>query len=102
MRGASIASTAKQAAAKADIVLCMVTDHHASRAMWMGEKGALAGLKPGTILIESSTPSIPWVKELAFAAAGQNCHFLDAPVTGSKADAEAGKLLFLVGGRGQA
>lgn len=96
--GASIAPTAKQAAEKADIVLCMVSDDHASRAMWTGKEGALAGSKPGTIFIESSTLSIPWVRELAAAAAAQNCHFLDAPVTGSKAEAEAGKLLFLVGG----
>jgi 3-hydroxyisobutyrate dehydrogenase len=76
----------------------MVADDPSSRNVWLGEQGALSGALPGTVLIESSTLSLPWVKELAAAAAARDCELIDAPVTGSKAQAASGELNFLVGG----
>jgi len=66
--------------------------------VWLGENGALSGAATGSVLIESSTLSVGWIKELASAAAQRGCELLDAPVTGSKPHAESGELLFLVGG----
>jgi 3-hydroxyisobutyrate dehydrogenase len=54
------------------------------------------------LLIESSTLSVAWVKQLAAEAEEHGCDFLDAPVTGSKPQAESGQLLFLAGGSEQA
>jgi len=96
--GAKIAATPRDAAVEADIVMSMVSDDAVSRAIWLGENGALAGARRGSVLIESSTLSVAWVRELAAAAAQRGCEFLDAPVTGSKPHAEKGELLFLVGG----
>jgi 3-hydroxyisobutyrate dehydrogenase len=96
--GAVIADSPRAASAAADVVLSMVADDEASRGVWLGEEGALAGVRPNTTLIEASTLSPVWVRELATAAAERNCGFLDAPVTGSKPQAAAGELLFLVGG----
>lgn len=39
-----------------------------------------------------------WIEELSSAATGHNAVLLDAPVTGSRMQAEAGELTFLVGG----
>jgi len=50
------------------------------------------------VLIESSTLSVGWVRELADAALRCGCEFLDAPVTGTKPHAASGELTFLVGG----
>lgn len=97
-RGASVAGTPREAAAEAEIVISMVADDVASRAVWFGKDGALAGAKRGAVLIESSTLSVKYVGELAAAAAEKGCEFLDAPVTGTKPHAESGQLLFLVGG----
>jgi 3-hydroxyisobutyrate dehydrogenase len=96
--GAFVAASPAEAAARSEIILSMVADDFASRAVWLGDKGALAGAKPGSILIESSTLTVEWVKELAAAASQRGCEFLDAPVTGTKPHAESGQLLFLVGG----
>lgn len=96
--GAFVAATPREAASRADVVISMVADDPASRAIWQGENGALSGAKRGAILIESSTLSVSWVRELAAAAASKGCEFLDAPVTGTKPHAESGQLLFLVGG----
>ncbi|HNP72252.1 MAG TPA: NAD(P)-dependent oxidoreductase, partial [Kouleothrix sp.] len=58
----------------------------------------LAGAKPGAVLVECSTLSLAWVRELAAVAAERGLKFLDAPVTGSKDAAEAGQLKLMVGG----
>lgn len=96
--GATVAATPREAAANARVVLSIVADDAASRAIWPGADGALAGAAPGTVLIESSTLSPAWVRELAAAAAQKKCELLDAPVTGTKPHAANGELLFLVGG----
>ncbi|HLV95345.1 MAG TPA: NAD(P)-dependent oxidoreductase [Candidatus Acidoferrales bacterium] len=100
--GATVAGSPREAAAQARVVIGMVADDAASRAVWLGENGALAGVAPGTVLIESSTLTPGWVRELAAAASRQKCEFLDAPVTGTKPHAASGELLFLVGGSAQA
>ena len=96
--GARVARMPGEAANDADVIIAMVSDDVASREIWMGGNGALAAARPGTCLVEASTLSVQWVKELADAAAKQKCGFLDAPVTGSKPQAAEGQLLFLVGG----
>jgi 3-hydroxyisobutyrate dehydrogenase len=96
--GAVVAGSAKEAASKADIVISMVADDAASREIWLGESGALAGAEPGSILIESSTVTVGWALLLAQSAAQRKCDFLDTPVTGTKPHAANGELFFLVGG----
>ena len=97
-RGAYLADSPRAAASRSDVVISMVADDNASRSVWLGESGALAGAAAGTLLMESSTLTVSWVKELAAAAAQRGCELLDAPVTGTKPHAESGQLLFLVGG----
>jgi len=101
-QGARIAASPKDAAQGCDLVMAMVADDQASRQVWSGPDGALAGARHGTILIECSTISPAWARELGALAAKQGCDFLDAPVTGSKAQASSGGLRFLVGGAANA
>jgi len=97
--GAHVARTPRDAAARADVIISMLADDNASRAVWLDkESGALAATAPGTWLVESSTVTVAWIHELAAAAMQKECELLDAPVTGSKPQAAAGELLFLVGG----
>jgi 3-hydroxyisobutyrate dehydrogenase len=96
--GARLAPTPADATRGASIVISMLADDHATREVWLGRNGALAAAAQGTILIESSTVSPAWIAELAGQAAQRGVEFLDAPVTGSKMQAAAGQLSFLVGG----
>jgi 3-hydroxyisobutyrate dehydrogenase len=96
--GARVALTPREAAEGAHVIISMVADDNATRSVWMGPDGALAGAPAGAILVESSTTTVDWVRELAAAAKVGGFDLLDAPVTGSKVQAEAGELLFLVGG----
>lgn len=99
--GAFIASTPREAAARSQVILGMVANDNASRAVWLGDNGALSGAAPGSLLIECSTLTVQWIQQLASKAAERGCQFLDAPVTGTKPHAAAGELLFLVGGSAQ-
>ncbi|MEO6003012.1 MAG: NAD(P)-dependent oxidoreductase, partial [Opitutus sp.] len=100
--GAIACASPKEAAANANVVISMVADDHAARSCWLGTEGALAGISSGALLMESSTVSVNWIRELAAAASAQGCELLDAPVTGSKLHAAAGELSFLVGGSADA
>jgi len=97
--GAHFASTPAEASRGASVIISMLADDAASREVWLGENGALAAATNGAILIESSTVSPTWVAELATLAQEHGVDLLDAPVTGSRTQAEAGQLSFLVGGK---
>ena len=62
---------------------------------------ALEAMRQDAIAIESSTLTTEWIKDLAAAARARGVAFLDAPVTGSKAQASTGALTFLVGGEAE-
>jgi 3-hydroxyisobutyrate dehydrogenase len=97
-RGARLAKSPREAAAGAALVISMLADVPVCRDVWLGRGEALVDVAPGTILIESSTVSVEWIEELDRAAKEHGCDLVDAPVTGSKPQAEAGQLLFLAGG----
>jgi 3-hydroxyisobutyrate dehydrogenase len=90
--------TPREAVADAEMVIAMVRDDAASADVWLGADGALAGMKPGALAIESSTISISAIKMLAQAMRVAGRDFIDAPVLGSRPQAEAGQLIHLVGG----
>lgn len=94
-QGAAQADTPNAAADNADLVITMLTDDSAARAVWLGPDGALSGMPDTALAVEASTVSPGWIKELA-AATGPR--LLDAPVAGSRPQAEAGDLIFLIGG----
>src|SRR5581483_4824411 len=81
-----------------ELVIAMVRDDDASRAIWLGDDGAVKGLGKDAMAIESSTLTPGWVKELAIQVQATGASFLDAPVLGSRPQAEAGQLIHLVGG----
>ncbi len=96
--GARSATTPAEAAADADAVVAMLSDDVASRSVWTGADGVLAGgPRPGTLAVECSTLSHDWVLELADAARAAGLRYLDAPVTGLPEAAAAGHLTLLVG-----
>jgi 3-hydroxyisobutyrate dehydrogenase len=96
--GARFAKTPAEAAKGASVVISMLSDDAASREAWLGVDGALAAVEKGAVLVESSTVSPMWIDELAKLAAEHGAELLDAPVTGSRVQAEGGQLTFLVGG----
>jgi 3-hydroxyisobutyrate dehydrogenase len=97
-RGAKVAGSPRAAAEGADIIIGMSADDESSRALWLGEEGALAAEnQPDALAIECSTLSHDWVLELAEHVRERRFRYVDAPVTGLPDAAAAGTLTLLVG-----
>jgi 3-hydroxyisobutyrate dehydrogenase len=97
--GAVRRESPRAAAEGAEIVIATVRDDQASRAIWCDERvGALKGLDSAAIAVESSTLTPHWIVELAALVRATGAAFLDAPVVGSRPQADAGQLIYLIGG----
>lgn len=96
--GATLAGSAAEAVAGASFVISMVGDDEASREIWLGARGALAGSpSAGAIAIEHSTLSHGWIRELGGVLSNAGVPFIDGPVTGGPDGAAAGELTVLAG-----
>ncbi len=96
--GATVARSPREAAAAADVVVSMVTDVEASRAVWLGPDGARSGLREGALAVEASTVTPAWSVGLARAVEAGGARYLEAPVVGTRPHAEQGLLTVLAGG----
>lgn len=96
--GARVAGSPRAAAERADVIIGMTADDESSRALWLGEFGALAAdNSPDALAIECSTLSHDWVLELSQKVRERGFRYVDAPVTGLPDAAAAGTLTLLVG-----
>ncbi|WP_420224006.1 NAD(P)-dependent oxidoreductase [Pigmentiphaga litoralis] len=96
--GGAHAPTPREAAAKADIVFSCVGNDDDLRSVMLGDDGALAGLRPGTLLVDHTTASAKVARELYEAAKARQVAFVDAPVSGGQAGAVNGVLTVMCGG----
>ena len=103
--GARLASSPKEAAAAADVLITIVSDPPAlEQVLWGTDEksgGAFAVIKKGAIYLDSSTVSPVLARKIAEASSSAGIRFLDAPVTGGTWGAEKGELLFMIGGDAQ-
>ncbi len=97
--GAHGAATPKEAAKDAEIVWLCVSDTAAVEQVLFGKDGVIESLKPGTIVVDSSTILPSASLKFAERVRAKGGDFVDAPVTGSKTGAESGQLIFIVGAR---
>ena len=98
-RGAARASSPKEAAAGADLVITMVSDTPDVEAVILGPDGAIHGMKEGAVLVDMSTISPTATREIARALEAKGVDMLDAPVSGGSEGASNGTLSIMVGGK---
>jgi len=96
--GGRVAASPAEAVRGADVVITMLADPEAVTACFDGPDGILSALSPGAVVIDSSTVSPPTTQKLADRVRAKGGELLDAPVFGSKNEAENGALGFIVGG----
>lgn len=101
-KGAQPCDTPAAAVQGASFVVSMVADDVATRAVMLGAEGAVASAAAGAIIIDSSTNTPAMAREVAQAAAARRVQYLDAPVSGSLAQAQGKELVFMVGGEAAA
>ncbi len=99
-KGATAATSPRHAAVDAEVVVSMVTDDEAARTVWLDpDDGALAAIRPGMVAVECSTVTPGWARALADRAAHAQVEFVEAPVAGSRPQAEQGTLIVFAGGQ---
>ncbi|MFL7810563.1 MAG: 2-hydroxy-3-oxopropionate reductase [Anaerolineae bacterium] len=97
-KGAKSGASGKDVAAQVDVVISMVPDSPDVEKVYLEPDGVLAGVKPGTLLIDMSTISPTTAIAVAEAAAERGCPMLDAPVSGGDVGAKNATLSIMVGG----
>ncbi|WP_261574319.1 NAD(P)-dependent oxidoreductase [Frankia gtarii] len=95
--GAQLGSSATAVAGAADVlIVCPFSQAQLFEILVSG--GALAAMRPGSVLVQHATVSPTAVRELAAQAAAGEVAVLDAPVSGTSDSIRAGRLTVLVGG----
>lgn len=92
------AATPGALAAEAEVIILMLTGPEAIDQVLWGEAGVAACARTGTTIINMSTVSPNYSRELQHKLAQCNMTLIDAPVSGSKKPAADGTLLILAGG----
>lgn len=97
-QGAKWADSPAELAVEVEILFTMLAHPDAVREAALGENGFLSRFPSGLLWVDCSTVNPSFSKEIAGEARSHGIRFLDAPVTGSKEIAAAGKLVLWVGG----
>jgi len=96
--GGKAARTPRAAAEGQEIVFACVGNDDDVRAVTLAEDGAFAGMSKGAVFIDNTTDSAMLARELFEEAKTRGMGFIDAPVSGGQAGAEAGTLTVMCGG----
>ncbi len=98
VEGARPATSPADAAQDAEVVWICVSDTKAVEQVLFGSEGVERSLRPGMIVVDSSTISPTSTRQFAERLRARGADYVDAPVTGSKIGAENATLIFIVGG----
>ncbi|MDJ0271569.1 MAG: NAD(P)-dependent oxidoreductase [Aigarchaeota archaeon] len=97
--GATPCSSSKEVAESSECVITMLPDEKAVEQVLLGRGGVLEGLAPGCVVVDMSTVSPGFSREMARRVEEKGGEMLDAPVSGSTMAAEQGALTIMVGGK---
>jgi 3-hydroxyisobutyrate dehydrogenase-like beta-hydroxyacid dehydrogenase len=98
VEGARTAASPATATQGAEVVWMCVSDTKAVESVLFGPQGVEEAMREGMIVVDSSTISPSATRKFAERTRARGAHYVDAPMTGSKAGAESGTLIFMVGG----
>ncbi|MCZ4299355.1 3-hydroxyisobutyrate dehydrogenase [Henriciella marina] len=96
--GAKAAATVGEAVSDVDVVVSMLPAGKHVHQVYFGDDGVTAHAKQGTLFLDCSTIAVEEARDAAAKAAEAGFSYMDAPVSGGVAAAEAGSLTFMVGG----
>lgn len=96
--GGQAAATCAALAAQSDIVFTMLPTSAIVEQVLSGEQGVLAGLRPGSVVVDMSSGVPAHTQRLAQAVAAAGSQMVDAPVSGGVPRARSGELAIMFGG----
>jgi len=94
--------SAASAAANADAVVAMLPNGSVCEKLFLGSSGLLSTLALSTLVMDCSTIDAPTAQRIGAAASAVGVQYLDTPVSGGTAVAQAGNLAFMCGGEASA
>jgi len=97
-QAAKKASSPKEVAEEAQVVVTIVSDTPDVESVILGENGVIEGIKPNSTVIDMSTISPEVTQKIAARLNEKGAHMLDAPVSGGEQGAISGTLSIMVGG----
>ncbi len=97
-KGATWADSPKAVAAQSDVVFTMVGYPRDGREVYLADSGVLAGVKPGSVVIDTTTTEPSLSKEIYAEAMVRKADAIDAPVSGGDVGAHNATLSIMVGG----
>lgn len=97
-RGAKTSGDLKELAGQVDVLAICITTAEAVRHITMGPDGALAAMKPGSVLLDHTTVSAEHVDIMRAACAEAGVDYAEAPMTRTPAHADRGEVNVLFGG----
>ncbi|MCW8108518.1 3-hydroxyisobutyrate dehydrogenase [Alteromonas ponticola] len=101
-KGAKAATSATDAVKDVDVVITMLPAAKHVKSLYMGEQCLINATRPGTLMIDSSTIDAESARVVGEAVKKAGRLFVDAPVSGGTAGAQAGTLTFIMGGDAEA
>jgi 2-hydroxy-3-oxopropionate reductase len=96
--GGIACASAKDVAAKSDVVITMLPNTPDVELVLFGANGVAEGLTPGKTVIDMSSISPGETKKFAARIGELGCTYFDAPVSGGEVGAKAASLTIMVGG----
>jgi 3-hydroxyisobutyrate dehydrogenase len=96
--GAAWADTPRTVAERSDVVFAIVGFPKDVREVFLGPQGALAGSRPGMILVDMTTSEPSLAREIYEAAKAKGVASVDAPVSGGDVGARNAALSIMIGG----
>ncbi|GAA6135863.1 NAD(P)-dependent oxidoreductase [Oceaniserpentilla sp. 4NH20-0058] len=96
--GAQQADSIESLSQVVDIIMLCVSDTQAVQAV---AQAIFSALKPDQVIVDFSSISPDATQELAQQANAKGAHWVDCPVSGGVAGAQAGTLAMMAGGNGQ-
>ena len=100
--GAKQVASLVELSATNDVIVSMLPSGRELRVAYLDNDGVVAHAKEGALLIDCSTTDVDSARAVADAAKKRSLQFLDAPVSGGVAGAEAASLTFMAGGEEKA
>lgn len=97
--GAALCASPQEVAAASDVTFVIVSDTHDVEQVILGERGAIHGAKPGSVIVDMSTISPTATRSIAMDLIAKGVEMLDAPVSGGDAGAINATLTIMCGGK---
>jgi putative dehydrogenase len=101
-QGGSACASPAELASECEVIVSVVVNAAQTESVLFGEGGCAAAMQPGSVFVMCSTVDPGWSAALESRLAQQGILYVDAPISGGAAKAQAGQITMMTSGRPQA